>query len=133
MHHLRCYQLQNLHCLPNLQTTLPRSHRLLFQHWSSPWLHRIRLENDREQSRKCSNHYRYCIFFAGIRNGNGNVGRKNETDITRYWERNIFNRERVDYDQESVTQKRNICRVAAMHNPYANKSITHIKLYYSKM
>jgi hypothetical protein len=65
------------------------------------------------------------IFFAGIRNGNENVGRKNETGITRYRERNIFNRERVDYDRESVTRKRNICRLTAMHNPYANKSITH--------
>jgi hypothetical protein len=65
------------------------------------------------------------IFFAGIGNGNENVGRKNETGITRYRERNIFNRERVDYDRESVTRKRNICRLTAMHNPYANKSITH--------
>jgi hypothetical protein len=65
------------------------------------------------------------IFFAGIRNGNGNVGRKNETGITRYQEWNIFNRERVDYDRESVTRKRNICRLTTMHNPYANKSITH--------
>jgi hypothetical protein len=45
------------------------------------------------------------VFFAEIGNGNGNVGRTNETDITRYRERNIFNREQVDYDRESVTQK----------------------------
>jgi hypothetical protein len=45
------------------------------------------------------------VFFAEIGNGNGNVGRTNETDITRYRERNIFNRERVDYDRESVTRK----------------------------
>jgi hypothetical protein len=51
------------------------------------------------------------VFFAEIGNGNGNIGRKNETGITRYRERNMFNRERVDYDRESVTRKRNICRL----------------------
>jgi hypothetical protein len=70
----------------------------------------IRLENDRN-GRENAQTITVTVFFAEIGNGNGNIGRKNETGITRYRERNMFNRERVDYDRESVTRKRNICRL----------------------